>query len=337
MYGFANFVVHFRFTDLGELNFSTVGKLMSSPQRLSQIVQPSQKRNAIELTEVDPKRTKLGIPIYNTSIEENLAYTPRPFYWKDYEIQGILGRGAFGTVYGLIHTNTRQPFALKLAPTADGQARIEAAILTKLSAVCTNLVRYYQSLFTERPGHDGLEFGILMEWVQGPNLREEITNQNLPNMRQFLNTTRQLLQQLACVHANDIVHRDIKPDNIVFDSKANQAKLVDFGIGCSTGQPNGVPVCQPELIGTLRYLAPELQIYVSRKAATPASDIWSLGATLYEWLFGRWLTRPSLKTTTAEHIAKVQNQVYVPEFLKAMIDLDPTKRPTAQQLLLSLK
>jgi serine/threonine protein kinase len=319
---------------------------MNSPERqLYRVIQPStpvkRKTSTVEGT---PKRTKVATPV-STPTKPASIFAPnlQPFYWPQYDILAKLGEGAFGKVYGIIEKATGQKFALKLTVFGNEQSRIEASILGDLSARCPSLVRYYQSLLTNDPeavDPNQLFFGVLMQWVEGPNLREEIAAGRLPNMKQFLTTARQLLEQLACVHAADIVHRDIKPENIVFDTSSNQAKLVDFGIGCTLGQANRVPACIVEPLGTLAYMAPELP---RRRAdnldswpASAASDIWSLGATLYEWLFGERVLTASYKGSVEKEIAKVQAKAYLPEFLKQMLAVDHEKRPTAQQLLLSL-
>jgi len=330
--------------------------MSSLEEQLSQIIQPSTplKRYSIQgnndgsLKRHRPSTAKTppSTPIF--TIESPLkgalaGLITSPFSWNDYQLVEVLGRGAFGVVYGLKRISDGKPFALKLvSPEEEEAARIEASILADLANRCSSLIRYYQIVYASDPSNvnsTDLRPGILMEWVQGPNLREEIKNKRLPNMQQFMNTTRQLLEQLACVHSAEIVHRDIKPENIVYDVKTQQTKLVDFGIGCTTGdQLASVPYCLIEPIGTSAYLAPELarnrRDTLDSSAASPASDIWALGATLYEWLFGQRATLSFFRSGVEKEILKIQSKVYVPDFLKQMLDTDPGKRPTAQRLLL---
>ncbi len=325
---------------------------------LSSVVEPSKQRGSQLLPESPAKRKTMSwveSPAKRQTMSwvespakrngNGLGFESKPFYWNDYsENVVVLGKGRYGKVYGLTDKRTGQKYALKLILLSDKQGRIEANIMTRLSEQCPMLVRYYNSLITNDPmdlNPDQMFFGLLMEWVQGPNLREEIRNKNLPNMAQFLSTTRDLLSQLACVHASDIVHRDIKPENIVFDTANMHAKLIDFGIGCSTGQPNHIPICDLKNAGTLGYMAPET--ILSRNAivptlpASPASDIWSLGATLYEWLFGEKVVQSSFGLANQKRIEAIQEKSYVPDFLKSMLQMDAERRPSAQQLLLSLQ
>lgn len=330
--------------------------MSSLEEQLSQIIQPSTplKRYSVQgNNDGTPKRyrpstpkTPPSTPIFTVEspLKGALAVlNTTPFSWNDYQPFEVLGRGAFGVVYGLTRISDGKRFALKLvSPEEETAARIEASILADLASRCSSLIRYYQVIYALDPSNENsteLRLGILMEWVQGPNLREEIKNKRLPNMQQFMNTTRQLLEQLACVHSADIVHRDVKPENIVYDLTTQQSKLVDFGIGCRTGdQPVSVPYCHIEPIGTSAYLAPELarsrRDTLDSSAASPASDIWALGATLYEWLFGQRAILSFFRSGVEKEIMKIQSKAYVPDFLKQMLDVDPDKRPTAQRLLL---
>jgi serine/threonine protein kinase len=76
------------------------------------------------------------------------------------------------------------------------------------------------------------------------------------------------------VHSKEIVHLDIKPSNILYEKSTNEITLIDFGLACTVGQ------CEPG--GTLQYMAPE--VLDEQRDITYAADIWSIGATFYEWV-----------------------------------------------------
>ena len=95
---------------------------------------------------------------------------------------------------------------------------------------------------------------------------------------------RQLLDGAAAVHAAGIIHRDVKPENVLVDASADEVilKLTDFGIARLSYGP--ALTQQPSLLGTPEYMAPEL---ADSAAATTAADLYSIGIVLYEMLAGR--------------------------------------------------
>jgi serine/threonine-protein kinase len=244
-------------------------------------------------------------------------------------------------VYGVERISDGKRLAIKLVNPTDRQTAVEIAILSRLSAECpTLLVRYHGQVLTLDPEHpENLVAGVVMDWLAGPTLRQRMDKR--PKLAWLLTTLELLAEQLACVHAAGIVHRDIKPENIVFDA-SSAAKLIDYGIGCSAGQElSGIPLCTAQLTGTLAYLAPELLRrrtgggLAKSSPATPASDIWALGATMYEWLLGETLKQDmvsSFASHTEERIRAAQEDPRVPPLIRSMLSIDPAQRPSAQQI-----
>lgn len=127
---------------------------------------------------------------------------------------------------------------------------------------------------------DGIPY-IAMELVEGPALDEVIdANGSLPPTR-AASLALEVAEALAEAHKNGIVHRDIKPQNILVDDHGH-ARVVDFGIAAPFGHPDTERVRTVE--GTAAYLSPE---QVTGMAASPMSDLYSLGAVLYEMLAGQ--------------------------------------------------
>ncbi len=122
---------------------------------------------------------------------------------------------------------------------------------------------------------------LVMEYVEGPTLAELIRDQGPMSTDRAAAILAQAAEALSAAHAAGVVHRDVKPSNILITAEG-QAKLSDFGIARAEADAS---LTQTGLVtGSPAYLAPEV---ASGQLATPASDVWSLGATLFHTLAGR--------------------------------------------------
>ncbi|MBN1659354.1 MAG: serine/threonine protein kinase [Anaerolineae bacterium] len=194
-----------------------------------------------------------------------------------YQIRAELGQGGMGAVYRARHQTLERDVALKiLAPwltqTPDFIHRFqqEGRILAQLS---------HPHIVTVHDAGSALGYYYLvMELVEGSSLDRALHYYGRLEPRQAITIAHQTAQALAYAHQKGIIHRDIKPANILLDKKG-QTKVADFGIVAIVGENQAATT----RIGTPRYMSHEQ----FAGAATPQSDLYSLGACLYEMLTGQ--------------------------------------------------
>jgi Protein kinase domain len=183
---------------------------------------------------------------------------------------------------------------------------------------------------------DGRHVYIAYEYVAGATLRE-VTRAGRLTDGESIEAAAQVLEGLAHAHARGIVHRDVKPANVLLaDGPEISVRLLDFGLARYAQADTLTAV--GDVPGTLAYISPER---LHGDAATPASDVWSVGVMLWEALAARhpfWA--PSLVATSrriqegAPSLASVRPDLPRPlvTAVNRALDLDATRRPTAAQL-----
>jgi serine/threonine-protein kinase len=193
------------------------------------------------------------------------------------QVVACLRRGKRTTVYRGWQPDLERAVALKVVnPECLGQANIlerfkqEVALSLRLDH--PHVVHIYAS------GEQDYQPYLVMEWVQGHSLQDELSARGHLPPDDAATIAIHIARALDYVHRQGIVHRDVKPSNILLGSDGN-ARLSDFGIASRIGEaPPTVGV------GTSAYLAPE---QVSKEPADPHSDIYSLGIVMFEMLTGR--------------------------------------------------
>lgn len=197
------------------------------------------------------------------------------------EIIEPIGHGGMGAVYKARQRDLDRYVALKIInPQLAGDPAFverfarEARALARLSH--PNIVTVYD--FSAR---DDL-CSITMEYVDGPNLRQVLEAGQLP-ARDALVLVPQICDALQFAHDQGVVHRDVKPENILVDSHSH-VKIVDFGLAKLTATDDQLLTASHQVMGTPRYMAPE-QMEASR-GVDHRADIYSLGIVFYEMLTG---------------------------------------------------
>ncbi len=201
-----------------------------------------------------------------------------------YRIVGKLGRGGMGTVYEAVHRETGEPAAVKLLAAAlageEGfRSRFEAEIETLKKLNHPNIVRLFG--FGEQDGH----LFYAMELVDGNSLEEELRRGRRFDWREVARITIQICRALRHAHDRGIIHRDIKPGNLLLKSDG-QVKLSDFGIARLFGYSRLTSA--GSVLGTAEYMSPE---QAEGKAVDARADLYSLGAVMYALLAQRPIFR----------------------------------------------
>jgi serine/threonine-protein kinase len=196
----------------------------------------------------------------------------------DYEITGNLGFGGMGQVYRVRHTISHRIEAMKvLAPGRPVTDEIAGRFLREIQLLASLQHPNITALHTAFR-HDG-QLIMIMEFVEGLNLSEKLSATPIM-MAKGLNYIQQALSGLAYAHDHGIIHRDVKPSNIMI-GRDDQVKLLDFGLAFpalgSQFTRSGM------ILGSLPFMSPE---QVLGKQLDARSDIYSVGVTLYQLLTG---------------------------------------------------
>jgi serine/threonine-protein kinase len=206
-----------------------------------------------------------------------------------YKLVSMLGAGGMGQVFKAVDPQNKETVAIKIikGPLAVNElARVrfvrEARAAAQLQHSNIVAVRDF--------GQSKGALYIVMEYLEGLPLSKYIPGPPRLSLHRRFAVMVECAEALACAHAQGIVHRDIKPDNILI-LKDRSAKVVDFGLAEFADLPNALVQG-----GTPPYMSPE---QLARKELDGRSDIWSLAVTLYELLYGRVPYRNSAEIVSA--------------------------------------
>ncbi|NUM36071.1 MAG: protein kinase [Candidatus Brocadiae bacterium] len=194
-----------------------------------------------------------------------------------YKIEKEIGRGGMGIVYKALDTKLQRHVAIKVILGGLETGKKVQRFLREAKAMAQlkhpHIVEIYEM------GQSPLHY-FVMEYVEGENLAVWFQNKKL-SMRKIVTVLHKVTQAVNYAHKSGIIHRDIKPANILID-KVECPKIMDFGLA-KMNEDIGLS-CTGDVIGTPGYMSPE---QAENKDVDKRSDIYSLGATLYEGLCGK--------------------------------------------------
>ncbi|HLZ45381.1 MAG TPA: serine/threonine-protein kinase [Gemmatimonadales bacterium] len=257
---------------------------------------------------------------------------------QEFTVGPLLGEGGFAAVYRARDNTLNRDVAVKVldveqAPSAVAAERFlrEAQVVARLEH--PHIVPIY------KVGRQQEIFYIIMRCIDGPSLRQLLEGQKRLPLGDAARIARQVADALAYAHSRDIVHRDIKPDNILLD-KSGHVLVTDFGIAKAAqaakekkGAASAQLTSEGMIVGTPEYMSPE---QASGDPLDGRSDIYSLGVVLYQMLGG---SPPFEGTSSAAILAQIltespepirQRRSDVPEemavVLERMMEKDRSKR-----------
>ncbi|MEV6022833.1 protein kinase [Streptomyces sp. NPDC052036] len=252
-----------------------------------------------------------------------------------YELNTTVGRGAMGEVWRAYDQMLGRPVAVKVLlaqnsdPTADSRFRLEAQTAGRLHH--PHVVGVLD--FGE---HDGRLF-LVMEFVDGDSLSRVLADDGPLPAERVARIAAQAAAGLAVAHQQGIVHRDIKPGNLLLDADGT-VKIGDFGIARFMDDPSAALTATGQIVGTSLYIAPERAL---GKPAGPPSDVYSLGCVLYQLLTGNPPFRADTPIAILHHhldsapVPPRELGVSLPpafeNYLLSLLAKRPEDRPTAQQ------
>jgi eukaryotic-like serine/threonine-protein kinase len=248
-----------------------------------------------------------------------------------YELVALIGAGGMGEVYRARDTRLDRIVAVKVLASAFTSDEALRARFGREARAIAALGHPHICTLHDVGDQNGQVF-LVMEYLDGKTLAERLKDGRLP-LAQALEIGTQIAEALAAAHRQGIVHRDLKPGNVILTKSG--AKLLDFGLARLAGHgerpaiddlASAATASAPltgrgTIVGTLPYMAPE---QVEGKAADPRTDVWALGAVLYEMVTGR---RAFEAGSSASLVATILEREPAP-----LATLQPLTPPTLERL-----
>jgi tRNA A-37 threonylcarbamoyl transferase component Bud32 len=251
-----------------------------------------------------------------------------------FEVGGLLARGGFANVFDGHDREQKQRCAIKVfRGEVKDKAWIQRSFEQEVAALKKVRHPNVVSIYAHGAAHSGAPY-LVMEFVEGRNLREVLEAGPLPPQR-TARLLRQLASALDAIHAQEICHRDVKPENIILrheGSAQEESVLIDFSIAI-VKDANETLHGLSRAAGSFDYMAPEQAVGY----AEPSSDIYSLAKLVLEMLTGRQLKNllPDAALNLPERVRVLARGLGVGfsdesiEMLATALEFDPARRPRA--------
>lgn len=262
----------------------------------------------------------------------------------EYQFLRLIGLGGMGAVFLLREIALKRLVAVKvLAPSlaADASARARFTREARAAAALShpNVVRVYAVGETA-----GLKLPyIVMQYVEGPSLAEWMQRHPKASERDARRVIGEVAAGLAAAHARNLLHRDVKPGNVLLEAESGRAYVADFGVsaalGSASGDTTGSLTATGHVVGTPIYMSPE---QAAGEPLSPRSDVYSLGVMAYELLVGElpfkattamgWAAAHLRDTPTPVHNRRADLAPEVARMVDRCVAKDPADRPLADEV-----
>ncbi len=285
----------------------------------------ARERSAVAQT-AEPRRTVVDAQTDQPS-------EPLPTQIGHYRIEKKLGRGAMGEVYLGRDSETGTLAAIKTLALSQAFAPDELAdARARFFREAETAGRLWHPDIVAIPyaGEKGELAFIAMEFVAGSNLRPFTRPDSLLSFAEFASIGARIAEALACAHANNVVHRDVKPGNVMYDPATRQLRVMDFGVARLTDSSH---TKTGMVLGTPSYMSPEQLL---GKKVDGRSDLYSLGVMLFQLTCGQL---PFVGQSLGQLMSRIANEAcpdvralnpQVSEALAAVIER-ATRKDAAQR------
>ncbi|XP_062212083.1 calcium-dependent protein kinase 9-like isoform X2 [Phragmites australis] len=266
-----------------------------------------------------------------------VPHHPRLRVTDKYHLSRELGRGEFGVTRLATDRATREQLACKSIPKRRLLTAVDVADVRREVAIMASLPDHPALVRLRAAYEDGEAVHLVMELCDGGELFDRIVARGRYTERAAASAARTVAEVVRACHAHGVMHRDLKPENFLYATKSEDAQLKAIDFGLSVFFRPGERFT--EIVGSPYYMAPE----VLRRSYGPEVDIWSAGVILYILLCGV----PPFWAETEQGVARailrgsldLEREPWqrisdgAKSLVRQMLQMDPKKRPTAQQVL----
>ena len=254
-------------------------------QRVEELDELVRRLELVNFKTIDPSGdlTQADRPSKEESGTEEQSDLDVPFKTLGhFRILRMIGHGGMGDVYEGLDESLKRRVAIKILPAALGREpsfvqRFYSEASSAAKIIHPNIVQIYFI------GQDHGHHFFAMEFVNGDSLAGLLATRLQLEILDAVSIVEQVLRGLSAAHAHALVHRDVKPGNILLENKTNRCLLVDFGLVKSLYEVNG-PTHSGMVLGTMDYISPEQG---RGKPVDGRSDIYALGVVFYELICGK--------------------------------------------------
>jgi len=269
------------------------------------------RRQAEQLDGEQPETVGVDEPVPPTRGQVGLVH-----YFGDYLLEREIGRGGMGVVYRARQVSLPRVVALKmmLAERLATSDQIERFHLETQAAAALDHPGIVPIFEVGR--HEECHF-FSMAFVDGESLAHQVQNGPLPG-REAARYVKKTAEAIQYAHEQGVIHRDVKPANILIDRERDEPHVTDFGLAKQLESDGGL-TASGQIMGTPGYMPPE-QAVGNRDATGAHSDVYALGATLYHLLTGRPPFQAENQATTI--LQSIQNDPVSPRELNPIVHVD---------------